>query len=111
LGTRAVSLLQPPLPPIDTIRNLASGYELAKHLYECGPNMPPFLVESLLASGYTEADLLDTGVPSANLFSCGNNLLDQRDDKTYSTELFGNQCWMTENLNNRKADHSVFCSD
>ncbi|NTW31441.1 MAG: hypothetical protein HGB12_02240 [Bacteroidetes bacterium] len=32
-------------------------------------------------------------------FSCGNTLTDSRDNKTYSTVLIGDQCWMGQNLN------------
>ncbi|MFO8130270.1 MAG: FISUMP domain-containing protein [Bacteroidales bacterium] len=32
-------------------------------------------------------------------FQCGNDVTDPRDGQTYSTQLFGNACWMTENLN------------
>jgi len=32
-------------------------------------------------------------------FSCGNNLTDIRDNKTYPTVLIGTQCWMAANLN------------
>lgn len=100
LGTRSVASLPPPPAPIDTTRNLASDFELAKHLCDCGPNIPPFLVESLLNSGYTEEDLMAAGVPFSVLpFTCGDTIIDDRDGKTYATELFGSQCWMTENLN------------
>ncbi len=38
-------------------------------------------------------------VHAAPLFSCGNNLTDIRDNKTYSTVQIGSQCWMASNLN------------
>lgn len=62
LGTRSVASLPPPPPPIDTTRNLASDYELAKYLCNC-PNLPPFMIQQLLNSGYTESDLIAAGVP------------------------------------------------
>jgi len=30
---------------------------------------------------------------------CGQDLKDERDDKSYATKQFGNQCWMIENMN------------
>ena len=38
-------------------------------------------------------------VRSASPFSCGNNLIDIRDDQIYPTVQIGSQCWMTTNLN------------
>ena len=62
LGTRSVASLPLPQPPIDTIRNLASDFELAKHLCDC-PNLPPFMIKKLLESGYTQEELIGSGVP------------------------------------------------
>lgn len=36
-------------------------------------------------------------LPSSS-FTCGDNLTDMRDHKSYATVLIGNQCWMKENL-------------
>jgi uncharacterized protein (TIGR02145 family) len=33
------------------------------------------------------------------LWRCGDTLIDQRDDQTYTTVQIGTQCWMKENLN------------
>ena len=102
LGTRSVASLPPPPLPIDTLRNLASDLEVAKHLCDC-PNLPPFLIDKLLESGYTEEDLLDAGVPYSAInnaqFTCGDTLIDNRDGKMYTTIRIGGQCWMAENLN------------
>jgi uncharacterized protein (TIGR02145 family) len=35
----------------------------------------------------------------SSIFSCGNNLLDVRDNKTYATIQIGSQCWLATNLN------------
>lgn len=32
-------------------------------------------------------------------FNCGDNLIDNRDSKSYKTVLIGTQCWMKENIN------------
>lgn len=50
LGTRSVASLPPPPPPIDTTRNLASDFELAKLLCQC-QSLPPFLIKALLDQG------------------------------------------------------------
>jgi uncharacterized protein (TIGR02145 family) len=34
----------------------------------------------------------------SNSFSCGGNLTDVRDGKTYKTSMIGGKCWMRENL-------------
>jgi uncharacterized protein (TIGR02145 family) len=38
-------------------------------------------------------------IQSAPAFTCGNNLIDLRDNKEYPTVQIGSQCWMAANLN------------
>jgi uncharacterized protein (TIGR02145 family) len=54
---------------------------------------------------YTYADLCVTSaasrvhIYSTPLFTCGNNLTDIRDNKSYPTVQIGTQCWMSADLN------------
>ena len=41
----------------------------------------------------------DLGINTSTYTSCGDNFPDPRNGKTYSTKMFGSQCWMTKNLN------------
>jgi len=54
---------------------------------------------------YTNAALCTASAQSSvrslqpAVFSCGNSLIDIRDNKTYATIQIGSQCWMASNLN------------
>jgi len=54
---------------------------------------------------YTNAALCSASAQSTvrslqpAVFSCGNSLVDIRDNKTYATIQIGSQCWMSSNLN------------
>ena len=69
LATRQMSSLPPPTP--DTSRTWATDLDLTKILCDCDNNMPPYLVASTLAAGYSVRDLFDAGVSNGSLFNSG----------------------------------------
>ncbi len=98
LSARTVASL--PSPPIDTTRNLATDFELAKIMCEC-PDLPPYLIRKLLDAGYTVKDLVFAGVDQESIFTAlkSGSFIDSRDNKSYNTIMIGSQEWMAENLN------------
>lgn len=69
LATRTLKSL-PPDPP-DTTRNLETDFALAKLLCDCNNNLPPFLIQSALESGYTYQNLLGAGITPLSLWKAG----------------------------------------
>jgi uncharacterized protein (TIGR02145 family) len=49
--------------------------------------------------GCVNTAMLNITVLNASAFSCGDSLIDVRDNKHYPTVLLGGQCWMATNLN------------
>ncbi|MEL6989720.1 MAG: FISUMP domain-containing protein, partial [Bacteroidota bacterium] len=94
LGFRRSSSL-PGSGGIDSTRNLASDFELAKFLCEC-QSFPPFLINRLLNSGYTEDDLLNAGVPFNNIQDA--QPITDGDGNVYTAITIGSQTWLRENL-------------
>jgi hypothetical protein len=74
LATRQVSSLPPDQP--DTIRTYATDIELNRLMCDCGNDVKPFLVKSSLAKGYSVQDLVDAGVPVANLVAGEVSVID-----------------------------------
>jgi hypothetical protein len=88
LAARQLSSLPPPSP--DTMRTLATDLDLAKLLCDCSNHMPPFLIESTLASGYTAADLFYAGVTLDDLAAGGGlSPLDVFNSGVPINDLFG----------------------
>ena len=44
-------------------------------------------------------------------FTCGDDITDTHDNKTYGTVEIGNQCWMSENLNYTPTSGNSWCYD
>jgi len=94
LGTRSASSL--PANDPDTTRNLSTDFNLAKHMCDCGNDLPAFMIESLLANGYTKEDLLRAGVPFEKIED--QNPIFDGDGNEYTFVTIGNQRWLKENL-------------
>jgi uncharacterized protein (TIGR02145 family)/prepilin-type N-terminal cleavage/methylation domain-containing protein len=52
---------------------------------------------TVIAIGTTTA--MSGGGEEEEEWTCGDSLIDTRDDQSYATVLIGSQCWMQENLN------------
>ena len=74
LAAREVASLNQNQP--DTIRSLNTDFELARFLCNCNGNLPPFLVESTLNTGYSVSDLFNASVPVQNLVKGGASIQD-----------------------------------
>lgn len=46
-----------------------------------------------------------------DILTCGEDLIDTRDNQSYKTVKIGNQCWMAENLNYGTFKESIFTND
>jgi len=94
LATRSAQSL--PSSFEDTIRSLNTDFELAKHICDCGTNLPPYLIESLLDAGYSEQDLIQAGVPISNIAE--NLPVVDIDGNEYDVVTIGTQKWLKQNL-------------
>jgi len=94
LATRQASSLKTAFS--DTTRNFNTDFELARHMCECGTNLPPFMIQSLLDNGYSQEDLLRAGVPYASIQDT-YPIMDG-DGNTYDYVTIGNKKWLSRNL-------------
>ena len=94
LATRSAQSL--PSSFEDTIRSLNTDFELAKHICDCGTDLPPYLIESLLDAGYSAQDLIKAGVPFSNLSE--NVPVIDIDGNEYDVITIGTQKWLKQNL-------------
>ena len=88
LATRQVSTLPPDQQ--DTTRTYATDLELNRLMCDCGNDMKPFLVKSSLAKGYSVEDLVDAGVPLANLIAGDAPIADLLDLGIGPMDLYNN---------------------
>ncbi|MCX6287753.1 MAG: hypothetical protein NTY96_11620 [Bacteroidetes bacterium] len=68
--------------------------------------VPPAQNTVTITYTYTNAALCSVSAiqvitlyPPAGSFVCGQTLTDVRDNQTYTTQLIGSQCWLSQNLN------------
>jgi uncharacterized protein (TIGR02145 family) len=94
LATRHASSLKTAFS--DTTRNFNTDFELAKHMCECGTNLPPFMIQSLLDNGYSQEDLLRAGVPYSSIQDT-YPIMDG-DGNNYEYVTIGNKKWLSRNL-------------
>jgi|GEM_PF-3573786 len=94
LATRSAQSL--PASFQDTTRTLNTDFELAKHICDCGTNLPPYLIESLLDAGYSAQDLIQAGVPLSNIIE--NLPVYDLDGNAYDVITIGTQKWLKQNL-------------
>ena len=95
LGTRQASSIAGG-GGFDTTRNLATDFELAKHLCQCGPDLPPFMIQSMLDQGFTEDELIAAGVPYTSIQD--TRPIVDGDGNVYTTIKIDNDVWLRENL-------------